>query len=119
MAKANGNQSDRVLNTIIGPGCEITGDISLDGGLRVDGLVKGNVKAGGPLTVGNEGKLISPKVDVRSATIGGYVQGDITAPEKLHLEPSAHIVGNIITKVLIIEEGARFEGNSKLPGEQS
>jgi cytoskeletal protein CcmA (bactofilin family) len=115
MAKMNGNTSDRVLNTIIGPGCQIKGDLSLDGGLRIDGTVEGNVKAGGPMTVGSEGKIIAPKIDVRSATIGGYVEGDITAPEKLHLEPSAHIVGNIITKVLVIEEGAKFQGNSKIP----
>lgn len=119
MAKSNGSPSDRVLNTIIGPGCELTGDISLDGGLRVDGSVKGNIRAGGPLTVGSDGKIVAPKVEVRSATIGGYVEGDISSPEKLHLEPSAHIVGNIITKVLIIEEGARFEGNSSLPDGKS
>ncbi len=119
MPKSNGNTVDRVLNTIIGPGCNIEGDISLDGGLRIDGTVKGAIKAGGPLTVGSEARITAPTIDVLSATIGGYVQGDINAPEKLHLESSAHIVGNIVTQVLVIDEGAKFEGKSSIPVEKS
>jgi len=115
MAKTNGSPVDKGLNTIVGPGCEIRGDIDLDGGLRIDGKVMGKIIATGPLTVGGEGKIEAPTVDVRSATIGGSVEGDITAPDKVHLEPSAIIKGNIITNVLVIEEGARFVGNSNMP----
>ena len=112
IAKNGESRIDKGLNTIIGPGCVIRGDITVEGGLRIDGSVTGKIVARGPLTVGREGNIVAPTVEVSSATIGGYIEGNITAPERIHLEPSARIKGNLVTGVLVIEEGARFVGQS-------
>ncbi len=107
-------ESEQRLNTIIGPGSKIIGDIEVQGGLRVDGTVEGKIVAAGPLTVGREGSIKAPSISASSATIGGAVEGDITAMERIRLEPSAVIEGNMATKVLIVEEGAIFTGNSDM-----
>ncbi|HHS49667.1 MAG TPA: polymer-forming cytoskeletal protein [candidate division Zixibacteria bacterium] len=108
-------EAEQKLNTIIGPASRIAGDIEVQGGLRVDGTVEGKIVATGPLTVGQEGSIVAPSVTASSATIGGSVEGDIEAPERIRLEPSARVIGNIITRVLIIEEGAVFAGKSDNP----
>ena len=113
-AKIENQKGDTKLNTIIGPGCEIVGDIKIQGGLRIDGSVTGKIVATGPLTVGQEGVLKTPSIEVASATIGGTVNGDITAPEMVRLEPTARIKGNLVTRVLIVEQGAVFTGNSDM-----
>ncbi len=107
-------ETDQKLNTIIGQGSIVSGDMDVQGGLRIDGRVDGKIAATGPLTVGREGIIHAPSVSASSATIGGSIEGNITAPEGIHLEPSARIKGNMITKLLIIEEGAIFTGSSDM-----
>ena len=106
------------LNTIIGPESVVAGDLNVQGGLRIDGTVDGNIVATGPLTVGREGIIRAQSISASSATIGGSIEGDIAAPEKIHLEPSARIKGNMITKILIVEEGAIFTGSSDMPADE-
>ncbi len=113
-AKIENQKGENKLNTIIGPGCEIVGDIKTQGGLRIDGAVTGKIVASGSLTIGQEGVLKTPSIEVASATIGGKVNGDITAPEMVRLEPTARVKGNLITQVLIVEQGAVFTGNSDM-----
>lgn len=108
-------ESEQRLNTIIGPGSRFVGDLDVQGGLRVDGSIQGKITATGPLTVGQEGTIKAPSINASSSTIGGNIEGDILSPERIRLEPSARIRGNIVTKVLIIEEGAIFVGKSDLP----
>ncbi|MCK5832538.1 polymer-forming cytoskeletal protein [bacterium] len=108
-------EAEQRLNTIIGPGSRVEGDLDVQGGLRVDGTVEGKITATGPLTVGKEGIIKAPSISTSSSTIGGNVEGDILSPEKIRMEPSARVNGNIVTKVLIIEEGAIFSGKSNLP----
>lgn len=104
------------LNTIIGPGSRIKGDISVQGGLRVDGAVEGKVISTGQLIVGKEGVIKAPTIEASSANIGGTIEGDITAHDRARLEPTARVTGNLVTSVLIIEEGAIFRGNSDFSG---
>jgi cytoskeletal protein CcmA (bactofilin family) len=105
---------DLRLQTIIGPGTQVNGDIEVQGGLRVDGSVTGKVVSSGPLTVGQEGRIKAPSVEAVSATIGGFLDGDITAPERIRLERTARVNSNMVTRILIIEEGAVFNGSSDM-----
>jgi cytoskeletal protein CcmA (bactofilin family) len=51
---------------------------------------------------------------VSSATIGGAVNGDIVATEKVELGRTARVIGNIQTPRLMIEDGAIFEGSCSM-----
>ena len=115
MARAEIKESGR-LNTMIGPGTEIVGDLKIQGGIRVDGSVTGEIIAGGPITVGEKGEVEAPIIEASSAVIGGRVTGDVRAPEKILLESSAVVEGTLTTEVLIIEEGAQFSGSSDMSG---
>lgn len=106
------------LNTIIGKDSVIEGNIQVEGGLRIDGVVKGKISATETLTVGDEGK-IEAEVSAGIAVIGGRVVGNIFAQEKLELQSKAVVEGDITTKNLIVEEGAVFHGNCKMRNSSS
>lgn len=100
------------VETIIGTGTKIEGDIQTKGSLRVEGEIVGNIKAEGDLFVGEEGKL-ETEIEARNVVIAGKVKGNIKAHQKLEILPQGHLNGDIKSDKLKIEEGAVFIGNSK------
>ena len=97
--------ADTKMSTLIGAGAELTGDFTLDGSARIDGKIGGNVTVTGNLILGATGD-----VQAASVLIGGEVTGNITAPEKAELTASAKVLGDIATKVIVIDEHAVFQG---------
>ncbi len=102
------------ISTIIGAGTSFKGDLDVQGGIRVDGALYGELKATGKLAVGENGDVQSQKIDCLAAVIGGSVAGELTAPELVKLESNATFTGTITTKVLIVEQGAVFNGNTRM-----
>jgi cytoskeletal protein CcmA (bactofilin family) len=100
------------VETILGIGTVIKGDIYTKGSLRIEGKVEGNIKADGDVFVGENGKLIT-EVKARKVIVAGKVEGNITALQKVEILPSGKIIGDLQTKILKIEEGALFQGASK------
>ena len=106
----NGNTEDI---TIISNGVKIEGKVTSTGSVRVDGSLKGDLDAKGNVTVGDQGN-INGEIAASMVTIGGSVIGTINAREKLVLESKCTVKGDIITKVLVIEAGAKFDGKSNM-----
>ena len=98
------------MNTIIGKDSKIEGILEVEGGLRVDGTVKGKISATDMLSVGDSG-VIEAEVNVKTAVIGGKVIGNILAQERIELQAKAVVEGDIHTKNLIVVEGAVFHGS--------
>ncbi len=90
---------------------EIKGTIKFGEAMRVDGNFEGElISDNGELTVGNTGK-VKATVKVKSAVVEGRVDGNITASDKVELKQSAHIIGDLKAKTLVMEEGVIFVGN--------
>jgi len=102
------------LSGFVGHGTTLTGETEFQAMLRVDGHLIGTVASEtGTLIVGTNGK-IEANVSVAAALINGSVQGDIVASEKLQLGRTAHVIGNIQSPRLIVEEGAILEGSCSM-----
>lgn len=114
--KYNGSNMDEV--TIISSGVVIEGKVNSNGNIRVDGTIKGDITAQGNLTVGDSGN-IQGQLTGDVVTIGGKVEGSVNAKDKLVLESKSVLKGDIITKVLVVEAGAVFEGKSSMSGQTS
>lgn len=99
--------------TFIAQDCEITGTLTIKGDARIDGQVEGGIKAGGELTIG-PGAKVKANIESKAVSIAGEVHGDVKAFENLELAASARLYGDIYTKQLKIEQGARFVGSSHL-----
>ena len=106
----NGNTEDI---TIISNGVKIEGKVTSTGSIRVDGTLQGDLNARGNVTVGEQGN-INGEIIANIVTIGGNVLGTVNAKEKLVLETKCVLKGDIITKVLVIEAGAKFDGKSNM-----
>ena len=104
------------LNTFVGKGSVISGEMEVEGGVRVDGKVKGRIKATETVIVGAEG-VVEADIDTKLAVIGGNVSGTITALEKTELQSKAVIVGEITTRNLVVEQGAIFHGKCNMKEE--
>ena len=99
--------------TIISTGVVLEGKIKSNGNLRIDGVVNGNIHAEGNLTVGEHGE-INGEIQANIIILGGKIVGTVAANEKMVLESTSNLKGDIITKILVVEEGAIFDGNSKM-----
>ncbi len=99
--------------SIISSGVKIDGNLTSNGNVRIDGTVVGNIIVDGNLTIGDQSQL-NGDVKAKNITMSGKVVGKITAEEKLKLENKSVLKGDLITKFLVIEEGAFFEGTSRM-----
>jgi cytoskeletal protein CcmA (bactofilin family) len=101
------------IDSLIGAGSVITGDIQFTGGLRVDGTVKGNIKAVGdkPSTlVLSELAKIEGEIEVAHVVVNGSVAGPIKAREYLELMPKARVTGDVTYRTIEIHVGAIVMG---------
>jgi cytoskeletal protein CcmA (bactofilin family) len=98
---------------LIGAGTTIEGDVHFTGGLRIDGNVKGNVKAlgnkPGTLVVSELAK-VEGEIDVSHVVINGTVAGPVRASEYVELLPKARVTGNVSYKSIEIHVGAIVMG---------
>jgi cytoskeletal protein CcmA (bactofilin family) len=101
------------IDSLIGTGTMIEGNISFTGGLRIDGHVKGNVKATGtkPGTlVLSELAKVEGEIDVAHVVINGTVAGPVRAAEYVELLPKARVTGHVAYKSIEIHVGAIVMG---------
>ena len=108
---ARNNETEGAMNTIVGKGTSIDGTMNVSQSIRIDGTFKGTLKTTDTLIVGATGELKDVTVSVKNAMIGGSIQGNITASNKVTLESTSRLAGDLTAKLLVIEEGALFTGN--------
>ncbi len=101
------------LNTIIGKGSVIEGNVKVQNSMRVDGRVKGQVMASDSIVVGKEGE-IEGELRVKNIIIGGRVRGKIFASGKVVLEARSVFQGELKTSKLVIDDGAVFDGTCSM-----
>lgn len=103
--------------TIISYGVKLEGKITSGGSIRVDGTILGDIDSQSNVTVGEQGE-VKGEINAGIISIGGKVNGTINAKEKLVLEAKANLKGDIFTKILVVEAGARFDGKSNMGEEK-
>ncbi|MFQ5588491.1 MAG: polymer-forming cytoskeletal protein [Nitrospiria bacterium] len=101
------------LIIFMGKGVELKGDIEFEGSGRLDGKVEGKIQVKGSLILG-EGAVISSEIESGTVIVGGRVTGKILAHKKVALLKTAIVNCEIVTPSLVIEEGAQFNGTSRM-----
>ena len=103
------------LSTIIGSDANLDGDLTLKNSARIDGKITGTITSSGTVTVGPKG-VIEGDIIAENIMLGGKVVGQLTAKGQIIIEGAAVLTGNLKTVSLIIQEGAKFNGNSDMGG---
>lgn len=108
------------IDTLIGVGTQVDGNVQFKGGLRVDGQVNGSVIAvdGTPSTlVLSEKARIEGEIQVTHAVINGTVVGSVRAAEYVELQAKASVAGDVYYKSIETHQGAVVQGRLVHQGE--
>jgi cytoskeletal protein CcmA (bactofilin family) len=107
------------IDSLIGNGTTLTGDITFNGGLRIDGTVVGNVHAANgeasTLVVSEQAKVIGG-IKVSHLVVNGEVEGPVHATDYLELQARARVKGDIHYSRLEMHVGATVEGRLVVEG---
>lgn len=93
---------------------ELDGELSFKGMLRINGHIAGKVTSARGTLIVDPSARVDADIDVGVAVIGGIVNGDIIAHERVELGPAAIINGNIATRALTMKPGAVFQGDCRM-----
>lgn len=99
--------------SIIGPGMRVNGDCLTEGTLRIEGHIKGTVRAGKAVVISKDG-LVEGDVITQDAIIGGKVTGSVVAESRLELQATCVIEGEIRALRIKLDEGGRVNGNVRI-----
>ncbi len=100
--------------TGIGSSLSIVGNVQGKEDLYIDGKVKGSILIDNhTLTVGPKGQ-IEADLQAKNIIVHGHVKGNIQASEKVFIQETAQIYGDIIAADISVMDGAYFEGNAKI-----
>lgn len=101
------------IDSLIGAGTLVQGNVTFTGGLRIDGVVCGNVGTtnGEPGTlVVSEQARVDGKIDVSHVVVNGTINGPVKANDFLELQAKARIVGDVEYRTLEMHLGAVIQG---------
>ena len=101
------------IDSLIGSTTRIEGNVIFTGGLRVDGMVRGNVSAlpeqPGTLVVSSEAR-IDGEVQAAHIVVNGTINGPVHATETLELQAVSRVKGDVYYKTIEVHQGAVVEG---------
>ncbi|QDO93130.1 polymer-forming cytoskeletal protein [Formosa sediminum] len=100
--ESSGNQN------IIAQGTKIVGDLSSEGGFRIDGEIEGNLKTPGKVVVGKTG-FINGTLEGTDAYFEGRFTGKLQLSGTLTLKSTANIQGDVVVAKLAVDPGANFD----------
>jgi len=107
------NFSSARIDTLIGQGTEINGDLVYAGGLHVDGRINGNVVAeegSSSILILSEFGHIEGEVRVPNIVINGKIVGDVHGSTRVELAPKSRIKGSVYYNLIEMAIGAEVNG---------
>ena len=113
MFRKKANKPQSRIDSLIGAGTTIAGNLTISGGLRVDGEIKGNVVASGgqPSTlVVSEQARIEGEIHVSHLVVNGAINGPVHSAEFLELQAHSRVKGDVHYNTLEMHLGAVVEG---------
>ena len=107
------NRSQNSIETLVGVDTQINGDVHFSGGLRVDGVIRGDVSepnASPSTLILSENGSIEGAVTASKIVINGKVTGTVKAGQFIEMQSKARIIGDLHYKSLEMHTGAVIEG---------
>ena len=109
--------------SVIGPHTRIQGDLLGDEDVLVEGRIEGRVILAREFHVAPSAVVLA---EVNAGTVGDFhsFNGNVTATERVEIQPSGSLEGNIRAPRVAVGEGARFKGSvdmsaGPVPGDEA
>lgn len=114
-----GNDQNEAVETVIGSGTTLDGSLDVEESIRIDGTFEGTINCAGTLIIG-PGADVQAEIIAEETIIGGRVDGNITAHERIEMRTTGEIYGDLTAPELHIEKGVVLKGSCTInTGEES
>ena len=113
MKPTNGNGTWQDVRVSLGPDAEVTGKLSFATPTRIEGKLKGELRASDLLVIGPQA-VVQANVHAEKLVVLGEVRGQVQGAARIEICAGGRLYGDIETKCLVVQEGATFEGRSKM-----
>lgn len=104
------NQQNRISQ-----GTTLKGDVTSQGGFRIDGVIEGNVSSPHKVVIGKTG-VINGTLTCKDADVEGKLEGVLKVTDLLSIKSTAIIEGEVTTGKLSVEPGATFNASCVMKG---
>src|SRR3989454_10402869 len=111
MKPTNGAWQD--VRVSLGPDAEVTGKLSFATPTRIEGKLKGELRATDLLVIGSQA-VVQANVHAEKLVVLGEVRGHVQGASRVEICAGGRLFGDIETKCLVVQEGATFGGRSKM-----
>jgi cytoskeletal protein CcmA (bactofilin family) len=101
------------LRAMLDKDSEVNGKLSFSGPTRIDGTLRGEVRASDMLVIGESG-LVDGIVQATSLLVLGRVEGRVLGAERIEIGPRGVLRGAIETRALVVREGGILDGDCKV-----
>lgn len=101
------------VESLIGEHTTFEGTFKSSGSVRVLGSIQGEIESKNAVYV-EERAVVTARVTAGQVTVAGRVDGQIYCPGRVEIRPTGRVTGEIQAGALIVQEGAYFEGSSKM-----
>jgi cytoskeletal protein CcmA (bactofilin family) len=109
---------DGDFDTILSPDIDFSGILNFEKPFMIRGKVSGEIKANGLLVI-DEGAVVNADIRTSHVIIRGYVKGNVTASEKVEVTVTGKLEGNVVSPVISMENGCKFNGNCTMTGKSN
>ena len=99
--------------TLLAKGVVIKGEIRVEGTVRIDGRLEGEIHTKGTVVIGEDG-IVQGTVIAGTLINSGKVKATVTATERIHLLKTGTLIGEIHTSNFAMEDGSKFQGLSDM-----
>ena len=99
--------------SVIASGMKIVGDIESTGVVKIEGIVEGAVRGARQLLLGRQG-TVHGDIRAHEVVIGGTVVGTIVADERVEIQGTSSVKGDIHTKSIVVLEGGVINGTVRM-----
>lgn len=105
------------IRSALGQGTVISGKLSFDTVVSIDGKLSGEIFSSKALLIGSSG-IVDAQIEVAALIVKGVVRGNIKATERIEVLAGGQLLGDIVTPVLVMEDGCVFSGNCAMDSSQ-
>jgi cytoskeletal protein CcmA (bactofilin family) len=110
---SNGDGAWQDVRVSLGPDAEVTGKLSFATPTRIEGRLKGELRASDLLVIGPQA-VVQANVHAAKLVVLGEVRGQVQGANRIEICAGGRLYGDIETKCLVVQEGATFEGRSRM-----
>lgn len=102
---------------------EFQGDFHVDGNLRVDGIIHGNVDVMGDVEIGQSGLVEGPEIQAHNLVVHGVIKARVRVEGRLSISRTGRLEGDVVAKEYDVAPGAyvlgHFSSSMQEPAQES